>query len=139
VLPAIIETTPRVFMSLITLPPYSATYIFPAVSGIVAYGIFIAAYVPNPLVVAATPVPAIVLTTPTGVTMRIKWAAPSATITFPFESIETAVGDAKEAYEPRPLVLALTLLPAKVTTVPTNNSAAHVALNRNMIMACIAY
>ncbi len=76
------------------------------------------ALVPTPSLNELNPLPASVLTTPSGVTLRTRRLLPSPTSTLPLASTATLDGELKEASVPVPSANAPTPLPASVVTTP---------------------
>ena len=118
-LPASVVTTPRGVTSRTRQLDWSATTITP-LEGITATpkGQKKLAAVPDPSANAPLPLPAIVVTTPMGVTSRMRWLPESATTITPLEGImATPPADRKLAAVPVPSANALSPLPASVVTM----------------------
>jgi hypothetical protein len=73
---------------------------------------------PVPSANVADPLPASVVTTPPGATLRMRWLSQSATMTLPLLSTATPKGLLNEAPAPVPSVNAYDPLPASVVTTP---------------------
>ena len=117
-LPANVVTTPPAAILRMRLFPESPMKTFPAVSTATPRGALKEAPVPVPSANAADPLPARVLTTPPGVTLRMRLLAESATNTLPMESVDTPQQLPNEALVPAPSAKAAVPLPASVDTTP---------------------
>ena len=117
-LPANVVTTPPAAILRMRLFPVSEMKTFPAVSTATPRGKLKAAFVPVPSANAADPLPAKVLTTPPGDTLRMRWLEESTTNTLPMESMDTPQGPLNEALVPAPSAKAAVPLPASVDTTP---------------------
>ena len=119
-LPASVVTTPRGVTRRMRQLYVSATTTTP-LDGITAtpYGLLKLAAAPVPSANAWLPLPASVVTTPRGVTCRMRLLRMSATTTMPLEGIMTTPnGSLKLAAAPVPSTNAALPLPARVVTTP---------------------
>ncbi|MCY1229124.1 hypothetical protein D9M72_414800 [compost metagenome] len=115
-LPASVVTSPVGVILRTTPPPYSRTYRLPAASTATEMGVLKVAAVPLPSVVVFVPLPATVVTSAAGVTLRIRWPWASATKAVSVASTVKLVRSLNEALRPLPSTDAKTPLPANVVT-----------------------
>src|SRR6185437_732634 len=100
--PASVLTVPAGVILRIRLLLESPMYKLPLASMVIPAGPLNEAAVPTPLAEPAVPVPAMVVTTPSGVILRIRLLPLSATYTFPMPSTVSACGWLKDAAAPVP-------------------------------------
>jgi hypothetical protein len=117
-LPARVVTTPPGDTLRMRLFAESATITLPLASMATPVGSLNAAPTPVPSANAYDPLPASVVTTPPGVTLRIRLLSLSATITLPLASMATPVGYEKEASVPAPSAKKPYIPASVVTTLP---------------------
>ena len=115
-LPAIVDTAPPGVTLRMRLLSRSATMTLPLKSKATLKGLLKDAAVPVPSAYPYEPLPASVLTTPPGVTTRMRWLYMSATMMLPLGSRATPEGLLKDAPVPLPSANELHPLPASVLT-----------------------
>ena len=114
--PASVDTTPAGEMIRRRLLPRSATSTLPPSVTATPYGELKAAAVPSPSAKLGAPVPAIVVTTPAGVTRRMRCPVASATATSPLANAATPAGFENCAAAPVPSAPPSAPPPASVVT-----------------------